>query len=100
MSLPWKQYARGLRERLAVAVRRQQFWEGMAKGRVDMEAIRERDQARIDAFAGWMDARILQRALEQALILGTFDVQTRISLEKDLVKVNFEDPEQFLEDAN
>lgn len=95
--LAWKAAAKRLRDELRTARGRWQFWEGMAKGRVDKRAMQELDVVKLDAFTGWMSARILSLALRDALTNGIFDLETRSRLEKDLAKVRIEDPSQYME---
>ncbi len=97
MSLPWKTAAKVLRQQLGQARKRWLYWEGLAKGRPDQVAMRELEHVKLDAFTGWLSARILGGALRRALDHGVFDVPTRVALEKDLAKVKFEDPDAYVE---
>ena len=99
MTLAWKRAAKELRKSLGTARHYWRFWEGMAKGRIDKAALQELERVRIDAFAGWFSARLLKESLEFALREGVFSLPVRIQLEKDLARVNIEDPDQFREEA-
>lgn len=94
----WKKVAKALRREVGTARRYWKFWEGMAKGRIDKQALHELERVRLDAFAGWFSARLLHLALEQALREGTFSLATRVDLEKSLSRVHLEDPDQYREE--
>jgi len=91
----WKGLARRLyRQRIGLRTR-MQLWEGLAKERTNARLARELDIVRMDAFTGWLSARLLKAALEEALSVGQFSEQDHIRLQKEIGKVRFEDPEQF-----
>ena len=93
MALPWKKAAKHILGLYRSEHRYRKLYEGLA-GRPATMA-KELEEARMDAFAGWMSVRILSLSLRKALNEGVFDVETRAALEKDLAKVRIEDPEQY-----
>ena len=95
MSLAWKQLARKLREERAGLRKRSALWEGLAKERPNAKAAQELDMARLDAFTGWLSARLLKDSLTDALRCGTFTDADRARLMADIDKVRFEDPEAY-----
>lgn len=91
----WKTKAKELRYLLRGAYKRSAQWESVAKEHKNAKMARDLEAAKMDAFAGWVSARLLQRGLEQALERGVFAHEDRIELERTVRQVHFAKPEDY-----